>query len=159
MIIGAQKCGTNSLYNYLVQHPLIAASLQHEIHYFDLNFDKDLQWYQSQFPELEPGIITGESSPYYLFHPLVPQRIFDIYPQIKLIILLRNPAERAISHYDHEVRLGTEKLTLKEAIAAEQNRLKGEVEKIIQTGTYYSFNHQHYTYLARANILNNCKIG
>ncbi|WP_293059199.1 sulfotransferase domain-containing protein [Okeania sp. SIO2B3] len=153
LIIGAQKCGTNSLYNYLVQHPLIAASLQHEIHYFDLNFDRDLKWYQSQFPQLESGIITGESSPYYLFHPLVPQRIFDIYPQMKLIILLRNPAERAISHYYHEVRLGTEKLTLKEAIAAEQTRLKGEVEKIIQTGTYYSFNHQHYTYLARGKYI------
>ncbi|NEP05077.1 MAG: sulfotransferase domain-containing protein, partial [Okeania sp. SIO4D6] len=50
-------------------------------------------------------------------------------------------------------RLGTEKLTLKEAIAAEQNRLKGEVEKIIQTGTYYSFNHQHYTYLARGKYI------
>ncbi|NEQ36601.1 MAG: sulfotransferase domain-containing protein [Okeania sp. SIO3I5] len=149
LIIGAQKCGTNSLYNYLIQHPLVAPSLQHEIHYFDLNFDKDLKWYRAQFPELEPGIITGESSPYYLFHPLVAQRIFEKYPQMKLILILRNPAERAISHYYHEVRLGYESLSLKEAIAAEQTRLQGEVDRIIQTGRYYSFNHQHYTYKAR----------
>ncbi|MGD1699648.1 sulfotransferase domain-containing protein [Dapis sp. BLCC M229] len=149
LIIGAQKCGTNSLYSYLTQHPLIAPSLQHEIHYFDLNFDKDLKWYESQFSELESGMITGESSPYYLFHPLVPERVFEKYPQMKLIVLLRNPAERAISHYYHEVRLGYESLSLKEAIAAEKNRLKGEVDKIIETGTYYSFNHQHYTYRAR----------
>ena len=153
LIIGAQKCGTNSLYNYLVQHPLIAPSLQHEIHYFDLNFDKDLEWYQSQFPELEPGMITGESSPYYLFHPLVAQRVFEKYPQMKLIVLLRDPAERAISHYYHEVRLGCESLSLKEAIAKEQTRLQGELEQIIQTGTYYSFNHQHYTYLARGKYV------
>ncbi len=149
LIIGAQKCGTNSLYNYLVQHPLVAPSLQHEIHYFDLNFDKDLKWYQSQFTELESGMITGESSPYYLFHPLVAKRVFDKYPQIKLIILLRNPAERAISHYYHEVRLRYESFSLKEAIANEKTRLQGEVDKIIQTGKYYSFNHQHYTYRAR----------
>ena len=153
LIIGAQKCGTNSLYNYLVQHPLIAPSLQHEIHYFDLNFDKDLEWYKSQFPELELGMITGESSPYYLFHPLVAQRVFDNYPQMKLIVLLRNPTERAISHYYHEVRLGSEFLSLKEAIATEETRLQGEVNKIIQTGTYYSFNHQHYTYLARGKYI------
>lgn len=149
LIIGGQKCGTNSLYNYLAQHPLVAPSLQHEIHYFDLNFDKDLKWYQSQFPELESGMITGESSPYYLFHPLVAQRVFDIYPQIKLIVLLRNPTERAISQYYHEVRLGYESLSLTEAIAAERTRLQGEIDRIIETGTYYSFNHQHYTYLSR----------
>ncbi|MGK7918716.1 MAG: sulfotransferase domain-containing protein, partial [Trichodesmium sp.] len=153
LIIGGQKCGTNSLYNYLIQHPLVAPSLQHEIHYFDLNFDKDLKWYQSQFPQLEPGIITGESSPYYLFHPLVAQRVFDKYPQIKLIVILRNPVERAISHYYHEVRLGTENLTLTAALAAEKSRLTGEVEKIIETGKYYSFNHQHYTYLARGKYI------
>ncbi|GGA21824.1 sulfotransferase domain-containing protein [Okeania sp. KiyG1] len=107
----------------------------------------------SQFSELEPGIMTGESRYYYLFHPLVAQRVFDRYPQMKLIVILINPAERAISHYYHEVRLGTEELTLKEAIASEQTRLKGEVEKIIQTGTYYSFNHQHYTYLARGKYI------
>ncbi|MGB3510426.1 MAG: sulfotransferase domain-containing protein [Microcoleaceae cyanobacterium] len=149
LIIGGQKCGTNSLYNYLIQHPLVTPSLQHEIHYFDLNFYKDLKWYQSQFPELESGTITGESSPYYLFHPLVAQRLFDVYPHIKLIVLLRNPVERAISHYYHEVKLGYEKLSLPEAIASETTRLTGEVEKIIKTGTYYSFNHQHYTYLSR----------
>lgn len=153
LIIGGQKCGTNSLYKYLVQHPLIAPSLQHEIHYFDLNFDKNLKWYQSQFSELEPGMITGESSPYYLFHPLVPQRVFEEYPQMKLIVLLRNPAKRAISHYYHEVRLGTEYLSLKEALAIEETRLQGEANKIIQTGTYYSFNHQHYTYLARGKYI------
>lgn len=150
LIIGAQKCGTNSLYYYLSQHPSIAAATQKEVHYFDLNFDRELYWYQSHFPEASPGILTGEASPYYIFHPLVAERVFDLYPQMKLIVLLRNPVERTISHYYWEVKLGCESLSLSEALSAESSRLEGKVEKILLDGNYYSFNHQHYTYLSRS---------
>ena len=151
LIIGAQKCGTTSLYNYLIQHPQIVPALQKEVHFFDLNFDKGLDWYQSQFQPLDSHnhLITGEASPYYIFHPLVPERVHQLFPKVKLIVLLRNPVERAISHYYHEVRLGYETMGLEEAIASESTRLRGEVEKIIADGNYYSFNHQHYTYLSR----------
>ena len=149
IIIGTQKGGTNSLYNYLIQHPKVAPASGKEIHYFDFNFDKKLDWYQSQFADVAPDIITGEGSPYYLYHPLVARRVCDLYPEVKLIVLLRNPAERAISHYYWEVRIGCENLSLAEAIAAESTRLAGETEKILNDGTYYSFNHQHYSYLAR----------
>lgn len=149
LIIGTQKGGTNSLYNYLIQHPKVAPASGKEIHYFDFNFDKALDWYQSQFADVAPDIIAGEGSPYYLYHPLVPQRVYDLYPEVKLIVLLRNPADRAISHYYWEVRIGCESLSLAEAIAAESTRLAGETEKIVTEGTYYSFNHQHYSYLAR----------
>jgi len=150
LIIGTQKGGTNSLYNYLIQHPKVAPASSKEIHYFDFNFDKELDWYQSQFADVAPDIITGEGSPYYLYHPLVAPRLYDLYPEVKLIILLRNPVERAISHYYWEVRIGCESLSLPEAIAAESTRLAGENEKIVNDGTYYSFNHQHYSYLARS---------
>ena len=149
LIIGTQKGGTNSLYNYLIQHPKVAPASGKEIHYFDFNFDKGLDWYQSQFADVAPDIITGEGSPYYLYHPLVAPRLYDLYPQVKLIVLLRNPVERAISHYYWEVKIGCESLSLAEAIASESTRLAGETEKIVQEGTYYSFNHQHYSYLAR----------
>lgn len=150
LIIGAQKCGTNSLYYYLMQHPSIEPATQKEVHYFDLNFAKKLQWYQSHFPKITSGILTGEASPYYIFHPLVAERILEVYPDIKLIVLLRNPVDRTISHYYWEVKLGCESLSFSEAIAAESTRLEGEVEKILQDGNYYSFNHQHYTYLSRS---------
>jgi Sulfotransferase domain len=151
LIIGAQKCGTTSLYNYLVQHPQIVPALQKEVHFFDFNFDKGLDWYFGQFPNYNPAdnLITGEASPYYIFHPLVAKRVHQLFPKVKLIVLLRNPVERAISHYYHEVRLGCEPLCLEEAIASEPIRLQGETEKLIADGTYYSFNHQHYTYLSR----------
>ena len=151
LIIGAQKCGTTSLYHYLVQHPQIVPALQKEVHFFDLNFDKGLEWYQAQFQPLnsQNNLITGEASPYYIFHPLVPERVYQLFPKVKLIALLRNPVDRAISHYYHEVRLGYETMGLEDAIASEPIRLKGEIEKIIADGNYYSFNHRHFTYLSR----------
>ncbi|MFM6190739.1 MAG: sulfotransferase domain-containing protein [Planktothrix sp.] len=151
IIIGVQKGGTNSLYNYLCTHPQIVAATQKEIHFFTLNYEQGLTWYQSQFSSEADGkqILTGEGSPYYLFHPLVPQRLYESFPNTRLIVLLRNPVDRAISHYYWEVKLGYEPLSLEEAISQEPERLQGEVEKICSDGTYFSFNHQHYSYLAR----------
>jgi hypothetical protein len=150
IIIGAQRCGTTSLYSYLIGHPYVASALQKEIHFFDLNFKKGVSWYRTQFPQLgEQGFITGEGSPYYIFHPHVPKRIFDTVPRAKLILLLRNPVDRAYSHYHHEVKLGVEPLSFEDAIDREEERLHGQGEKIIADESYYSFNHQHYSYLCR----------
>ncbi|WP_017715481.1 sulfotransferase domain-containing protein [Kamptonema formosum] len=151
LIIGAQKCGTTSLYHYLIQHPQIRPAAQKELHFFDLFFSKGVEWYLEQFPRRTAGAgwLTGESSPYYIFHPLVPQRVWRLFPEVKLIVLLREPVARAWSHYHHEVRLGYEKLSFEDAIALEPERLKGETEKILADETYYSFNHQHCTYLSR----------
>lgn len=155
LIIGAQRCGTTSLYRYLTQHPQILPASDKEVHFFDFNFDKGLDWYEAQFPSKTPGTVqrTGEASPYYLVHPRVPQRVRQHYPEVKLIVLLRDPVERAISHYHHEVRLGVEPLSLPDAIAAESERLEGEYHKLSADETYYSFAHQHYTYLTRGRYL------
>jgi len=157
IIIGAQKCGTTSLYQYLIQHPQIVPASQKEVHFFDLNFAKGVDWYRQQFKSVSQDFITGEASPYYMFHPLVARRIYELFPQVKLIALLRNPVERAISHYYHEVRLGFEKLSLEDAIAQESARLEGEWEKFLADETYYSYNHQHYTYLSRGNYVEQLK--
>ena len=151
IIIGAQKGGTTSLYNYLIQHPQIAPAAQKEVHYFDLNFHQSPDWYCAQFPQPENGShkITGEASPYYIFHPHVPQRIYDICPQVKIIALLRNPVQRAISHYYYYIKIGYESLSLESAIASEPERLKGEIEKLLANPNYYSYKHQHYSYLSR----------
>lgn len=151
LILGTQKGGTNSLYHYLCQHPQIIPATQKEIHFFSFNYYQGLDWYKSQFSAAADGklLLTGEGSPYYLFHPCVPQRVYNHFPQIKLIVLLRNPVDRAISHYYWEVKLGKENLSFEEAISQEHNRLLGEVEKLLSDEAYYSFNHQHYSYLSR----------
>jgi hypothetical protein len=158
IIIGAQRCGTSSMYHYLSGHPHIAPALNKEIHFFDLNYHHGLNWYQGNFPlrlvsQLRPGSITGEASPYYFFYPHTAQRIFEAFPSIKLILLVRNPADRAYSHYYHERRLGIEHLTFEEAISKEPERLDGEVKKIIADGAYSSFNHQHFAYISRGIYL------
>jgi len=93
--------------------------------------------------------MTGEASPYYIFHPLAAQRIKDTIPQVKLIAMLRDPVDRAYSHYQHSVRLGLETLSFAEAIEKENERLSGEEGKIINNPDYKSFSHRHYTYLTR----------
>ncbi len=155
LIIGVQKGGTTSLYHYLSQHPQIIPASQKEVHFFDLNFSKGLEWYQSQLNQTgeQSNFLFGEASPYYIFHPLVPQRVYQLFPQVKLILLLRNPVARTLSHYYHEVRLGWEKLSLTDAIAQEPERLAQEREKILTNPDYYSFNHQHYSYLSRSRYI------
>jgi len=146
LIIGVQRGGTSSLYNYLISHPKITPATQKEIHFFDYNFHKGVTWYKSQFKK--EGI-CGEASPYYIFHPHAPKRIVNLIPTIKMIILLRNPVDRAYSHYNHELRLGIENLPIEDAIKQESKRLDNETKKIIADESYYSFNHQHFSYLTR----------
>lgn len=151
LIIGAQRCGTTSLFNYLIRHPLIAEPLIKEIHYFDINYHKGLKWYRAYFPRNKGkiNVITGESSPYYLFHPLVPERVHVTLPDVKLIVLLRNPVDRAYSHYFHEIKRGRENLSFVEAIEREKKRLEGEKDRMLKDGTYYSYNHHRYSYISR----------
>lgn len=152
LIVGAQRCGTTSLQKLLVGHPQIRKPLLRKgIHYFDTDYEKKPEWYQAHFP-LNLGDsngITGEASPYYLFHPAVPERINQLLPDVKVIALLRDPVERAVSHHKHEVRRTFESLDLEQALAAEDARLAGEAEKLLSDPGYLSFNHQHYSYVAR----------
>jgi len=162
LIIGTQRGGTTSLYENLVKHPNVIPASTKEIHFFDNNFQKGLKWYESHFKSsnqnslTDEKSITGEASPYYIFHPLVPQRIAKFFPEIKLISLLRNPIDRAYSHYQHEVRLGIEKLSFEDAINAEKERLKDQT-KVIMNGAY-SFNHQHFTYLSRGIYVDQLRV-
>lgn len=153
VIIGAQKSGTTSLYHVLSQHPYVRPAARKELHYFSIFFHRGLDWYRSCFPspEQEAGrsTITGESSPYYLFHPHAPRRMAEALPQTRLIVLLRNPVDRAYSHYQMIANFGHEPLTFEEAIEAEEVRLSGEKAKMLDDGQYFSFAHQYFSYLAK----------
>ncbi|HWO75382.1 MAG TPA: sulfotransferase domain-containing protein [Bacillus sp. (in: firmicutes)] len=160
LIIGAQKCGTTSLYNYLIQHPQVIPAKTKEIHFFDIHFKNGWEWYCRQFPmALEPkeNCITGEASPYYLFHPHTPSRILQLMPKVKLIILLRNPVDRAYSHYHLIARMGKETLSFKEAIRHEESRIKPELKKMLEDENYQSTDYQYYSYLARGRYVEQLK--
>ncbi|GAC1381660.1 MAG: hypothetical protein NVS4B7_18140 [Ktedonobacteraceae bacterium] len=159
IIIGTQRGGTTSLYYYLTEHPGIARALMKEVHFFDDHFEEGLHWYRAQFPSAlqkyyaerirKEHFLTGESSPYYLFYPPAPERISKVVPNAKLIVLLRNPVDRAYSHHWLVTLEGKETLSFEEAIQREEERLGGEHEKMATDEQYTSFNHRHFSYLAR----------
>jgi hypothetical protein len=160
LIIGAQRCGTTSMYRYLERHPAVApAVLRKGVHYFDVNYTRGDAWYVSHFPSRrykqmrsrwsgEP-VITGEGSPYYLFHPAVPSRVAASLPNVRVIAMLRDPVSRAYSHYQHEVARGFERLPFEEALESEEARLAGESERLSADPGAISFHHQHHSYVAR----------
>jgi hypothetical protein len=123
IIIGAQKAGTTSLNRYLGDHPDIGIAKSKEVHYFSMRFDNGMDWYQAHFPLRGKAATVVEDSPSYLFHPEAPRRMKQILPRVKLIALLRNPVDRAFSHYQMNVRKGNEPLSFEEAIAAESERV------------------------------------
>jgi len=159
IIIGAQKAGTSSLQGYISRHPDVAVSSIKEIHFFDHNFHKGAAWYRACFPDrrVSRHRITGEATPYYLFHPLAAERVHAICPGVKLIVLLRNPVDRAYSHYNMEVTRRNETLEFKEAVDAEHDRLAGETEKILTQPLYKSMAHQHFSYCARGQYADQLK--
>jgi hypothetical protein len=156
LIIGVQRGGTTSLFNYLIRHPKVLSPLGKEIHYFDFQYARGTRYYRGRFPyarRLRGGSLTLDATPYYMMHPLAPERAAQLLPGVKLIAVLRNPIERAFSHYQHEVRGGRESLSFAEAIEQEPERLAGEEERMRREPGYYSWNHRRYSYLLRGLYL------
>lgn len=148
IIIGTQRGGTTSLFHYLSENPLVSSPAKKELHFFSENYQKGVSWYRNHFP-IKKNTITGESTPYYLFHPLCAARIAKDVPDVRLIVMLRNPVDRAYSSYWLQVRLGRESLAFEEAIKAEEKRTAGEEEKILRDQYYDSTPHRYFSYRAR----------
>ena len=92
-----------------------------------------------------------------MINPRTPQRIHDALPDVKLIAILRNPVERAYSHYQHQVRAGRESLSFEEAIRQEASRLEGEAEKMLADPNYESYNHRKFSYVERGKYIDQIK--
>ncbi len=160
LIIGAQRAGTTSLFYYLLAHENVFGPIRNKgVHWYDSGFHHPPAWYRSHFP-LQATVdavakksgqptAVGEGSPYYLYHPQIAARIAGALPTTKVIALLRDPVDRAISHHQHELARGFETLPLADAIAAEESRLDGEAEKMAADPTYVSFADMHFSYAAR----------
>ncbi len=168
LIIGTQRGGTTSLYHYLEAHPSIEPATTKEIHFFDRRVNKGLAWYRGHFPtsiekyyaERLRGhtFVTGEASPSYLFHPHAPKRIAKALPHTKLIVLLRNPIDRAYSQYYHSLELGYETLPFEEAIEGEAERTAREREKILKDEAYESYAYKHQSYLTRGIYVDQLRV-
>jgi hypothetical protein len=141
VIIGAQRAGTTSLYQHLVQHPQVHPPLRKEVQFLSVHWDRGLPWYHRHFPVARgPQRCTCEASPYYLFHPAAPVRAAAALPDARFIALLREPSARALSHYAHNRANGVEPLSIEDAIAGELDRLAAD-----RDGSA----HRLYSYVAR----------
>jgi hypothetical protein len=123
VVLGTQKGGTSFFYRLLTEHPLVRGAAAKELHFFDNKFAEGVGWYRRCFSEGKrvcgQRTITGEASPSYLFDPQVPERMAQIIPEARLIALLRNPVDRAYSHYQMEVSRGKETRSFEEATQEE----------------------------------------
>ena len=159
LIIGAARSGTTSLYEYLIQHPCIMPGVGKEIYFFDKKFDQGVNWYKSFFPttmaksKLEKKqrtkCLTGEATPRYLHYPHAPKRVFNLVPNVKLIVLLRNPIDRSYSHYQMEVDSGHEELSFEDAIDQEKQKIVHDMKKMEKDENFYSVNFYRKSYLDR----------
>lgn len=154
-IVGVKRGGTTSLDEYLVAHPLVLRGLVEKgCRYYDVNYHRGPAWYRTHLPlskdvdRLEAALgarpVLGESSPYYCFHPEAPARIAADTPDARLFLVLRDPVERAWSHYQYEVARGFETLDPLAALLAEEARLTVEGER----ERWYA--HRHFSYAARS---------
>jgi hypothetical protein len=167
LIIGTKRGGTTSLWNYLIRHPLVPrlfpAWNTKTSHYFEENWHRGERWYRSHFPtERRRAALqrrygapprVGEAAPLYMFHPLAPARVQALMPDVRLIVLLRDPVERAYSHWKERRTEGKEPLGFAAALAAEPERTAGERERLIADPNLFSAAYDWYTYRARGRYL------
>tara|TARA_Y100000310_G_scaffold67029_1_gene62343 strand:- start:1049 stop:1930 length:882 start_codon:yes stop_codon:yes gene_type:complete len=135
-VIGGVRCGTTSLYHYLGQHNCIKQAAYDELGYFDDNFHLGLNWYRSLFPtkfmqknieSVYKKFLTYDVTPFYIYNPLVVDRIFKFSPNAKIIAVLRNPIDRAYSNYNQKMQdEGDTKTTFEEIVHSEIEKIEND---------------------------------
>ncbi len=164
IVAGAQRCGTTSLFRALEQHPQMTRPSFHKgINYFDLNYGQGAGWYRAHFPlEVTQRFRTRrayrpslpfEASGYYIFHPAALPRIARDLPDVKIVLMLRDPMERAYSAWKHEHARGFESESFLRALELEDSRLEGEVERMLADPSYESHAHRHLAYATRSDYV------
>lgn len=138
IIVGNNKSASNTVFFNLIKHPQITGSSRRENRFFDANYWRGIHWYRTLFPtkiekyyfmrRKKSNMLILDSSPTCYLHPYAAQRIKELLPNVKLIILFRDPVDHAYSLYYHRVRMGSEKLSFEEAIAQDKERFE-ETEK------------------------------
>jgi hypothetical protein len=163
LVLSGGRCGSTSLFAVLCAHPQVMTPSHKEMHFFDRNHERGLDFYRRLFPlaahrrarerRLGLSVLTGEATTYYLLHPAVPARVFAAVPQVRLIAILRDPVDRAYSHYQLCVRAGKETLSFEDALDAEEQRLANAEERLLSDPAYDSPSHRYHSYVTRGLYL------
>jgi hypothetical protein len=155
IVIGAMKCGTSALHQYLSLHPDVFMSHEKELDFFiaDRNWTKGVGWYESMFPS--EAAVRGESSPDYTNYPTlpgVPEKMHAIVPDAKLIYMVRDPVERIVSQYIHNRWTGIETRPLSEALTS-TNGSRMDDTRYIRRSKYFMQLQQYLPYFSKSNML------
>lgn len=158
---GVQKSGTTSLHYFLSKHPdIFIPKAPEEIHFFDIdeNYSQGVGCYLDYFSQWQGENIIAQTSPLYIYQPEVPARIQAFNPQAKFIFILRNPVDRAYSHYWNSVRYGYEPLSFEEALNQEPARINKNSDfrrkySYVDRGKYTEQLLRFYDFFPRENIL------
>lgn len=156
IMIGASRAGTTTLFRALTDHPnVLRPTVNKGVRYFDLNYYRPRSWYYAHFPlrrlAERGGVprITFEASGYYSFHPAAVPRMAAELPDVRVVMMLRDPVERAYSAWKHESARGFEWETFERALELEDERLIGEEARMLADPTYESFCHRHQSHRSR----------
>lgn len=153
LVVGTKRGGSTSLADWIAGHPEVGPCRTGKgTHYFDIHHDRGWSWYRAQFPRVSQGFrLTGESSPYYMFHPRAAEWIVRELPDVRIVACLRDPVERAWSHHAYETAHGRETETFERALELEPERLAGE-EELLRADPAASAPHWRYhAYLRRGH--------
>lgn len=169
LIIGCKRGGTTSLFNYLLMHPGVLGLFPRNRekkstdYFFSHTYVRGGRWYQSHFHSeryrtflarrLGYRPLGGEASPYYCWDPRIAERVVRTSQTVKAIMLVRDPVERAWSHYLERVQNGVEPLDFEDALAAEPERLAGELDRMMSDASYHSTEFDWYSYRSRGDYL------
>lgn len=162
LLVGAQRCGTTSLYKALISHPHVMRPIMTKgVNYFDDNYHRGMKWYLGYFPtqaaarrrsptaENLPGIF--EASGYYMHHPHAPRRIVETLPSVKIVAMVRDPVQRAYSAYKHEFARGFETELFERALELEDERIQPELATMLADEGYQSDTYRHQAYRRRGH--------
>jgi len=158
LILGSMKCGTTSMHDWLIEHPCVVAATRKDTHFFSVNYGRGADWYRCFFPyardrdafAAEHGrpFVCGEATASYLAHYWTPRRAAKLLPNARLIVCLREPADRAHSQYHYFRKWEGEPLeTFEEALASEEERLRGEESRENSAPSYLSMPAYRWGYL------------
>lgn len=168
LIIGTKRGGTTSLLKYLRLHPQVlpmwpSAENAKKTWFFDDRYGRGEHWYRSHFPTRQQRhrvarrhgvpVLSGEAAPYYMFNPCVPARVAATMPDARLIVVLRNPIDRAWSHWRERRASGAEPLGFAEALAVEDIRIAGEESRLLADPDYISTAYDQFSYRTRGRYL------
>ena len=157
VLAGAQRCGTTSLFRALMAHPSVLGPVHHKgVNYFDVNYARGRSWYLGHFPvrslahvRTRGTAMTFEASGYYVYHPHAAVRLASDLPDVKVLVMLRDPVERAYSAYKHEFARGFETETFERALELEDERIQPDLDRMLADPHHYGSSHRHHSYRRR----------